>query len=76
MYIAHNLMQQTLRVPKYLRLIQLMKGKTLRKQSLHEKKTASVLLKLFISGRTAVRPFYIHINANIEIIKMNKTLWI
>jgi len=28
----------------------LMKGKALRKHSLHEKTTASVLLKLFISG--------------------------
>ena len=30
--------------------IKLMKGKALRKQSLHEKTAASVLLKLFISG--------------------------
>jgi len=30
--------------------IKLMKGKTLRKHSLHEKTAASVLLKLFISG--------------------------
>jgi len=30
--------------------IKLMKGKALRKYSLHEKKAASVLLKLFISG--------------------------
>ena len=31
-------------------LIKLMKGKALRKHSLHEKTAASVLLKLFISG--------------------------
>ena len=30
--------------------IKLMKGKALRKHSLHEKTAASVLLKLFISG--------------------------
>jgi len=30
--------------------IKLMKGKALRKQSLHEKTAASVLLKLFISS--------------------------
>ena len=33
-----------------LRKIKLMKGKALRKHSLHEKTAASVLLKLFISG--------------------------
>jgi len=31
-------------------IIKLMKGKALRKHSLHEKTAASVLLKLFISG--------------------------
>jgi len=35
---------------KCLRYIKLMKGKALRKHSLHEKTAASVLLKLFISG--------------------------
>jgi len=33
-----------------IRYIKLMKGKALRKHSLHEKTAASVLLKLFISG--------------------------
>jgi len=33
-----------------LKNIKLMKGKALRKHSLHEKTAASVLLKLFISG--------------------------
>jgi len=32
------------------RFIKLMKGKALRKHSLHEKTAASVFLKLFISG--------------------------
>ena len=45
----------TLRVPLakslfLLRKIKLMKGKALRKHSLHEKTTASVLLKLLISS--------------------------
>jgi len=31
-------------------MVKLMKGKALRKHSLHEKTAASVLLKLFISG--------------------------
>jgi len=34
----------------YLRYFKLMKGKALRKHSLHEKTAASVLLKLFISS--------------------------
>ena len=34
----------------YVYLFKLMKGKALRKHSLHEKTAASVLLKLFISG--------------------------
>ena len=34
----------------YLYQIKLMKGKALRKHSLHEKTAASVLLKLFISS--------------------------
>jgi len=33
-----------------LNIIKLMKGKTLRKHSLHEKTAASVLLQLFISS--------------------------
>jgi len=35
--------------PTVVSLIKLMKGKALRKHSLHRKKAASVLLKLFIS---------------------------
>jgi len=37
-------------VARLYSLIKLMKGKSHRKHSLHEKKTASVLLKLFING--------------------------
>ena len=39
-----------LRVNNYYLKIKLMKGKALRKHSLHEKTAASVLFKLFISG--------------------------
>jgi len=37
-------------INKHAFIIKLMKGKALRKHSLHEKTAASVLLKLFISG--------------------------
>jgi len=40
--------------------IQLMKGKALRKHSLHEKTAASVLLKLFISGKSVQIFFTFH----------------
>jgi len=46
--IEHNFEDKTETV-KFKGNIKLMKGKALRKHSLHEK-TASVLLKLFISG--------------------------
>jgi len=45
------------------RFFKLMKGKALRKQSLHEKTAASVLLNLFISGNECV---YIVIRFNMS----------
>jgi len=39
--------------------MKLMKGKALRKHSLHEKTAASVLLKLFISGKEICTQHYL-----------------
>jgi len=50
MYILLCNMSQTQTMYILLGNIKLMKGKALRKHSLHEKTAASVLLKLFISG--------------------------
>ena len=48
-------MQIVLRTEQLIKTIKLMKGKALRKHSLHEKTAASVLLKLFISSNVVNR---------------------
>ena len=53
-FVSYTLIFLSARVKWYFcmchQYLKLMKGKALRKQSLHEKTAASVLLKLFISG--------------------------
>ena len=51
--------------------IKLMKGKGLRKHSLHEKTAASVFLKPFISSMNSFTTFKKHVIINIQIINTN-----